>query len=305
MPSNALREGFREVLEDPGLLLTEIAWRWTFGAIALLIFALSVFVLLDGVSVDPRRFEAAAALPPFQLAQTVAMTLIAWRGAILRVSLVDIFAVTVCWVAMSALGRRATLVRPALFPGASLWNCFVVSIARAALTLGAILVWILSGIVGGLAGGSARDGLLNPAVTLGIVLPALLVILTVWSVLNWYFSLAPLFVEQPSSGKARIQIADAVWEFVCSRRDELLEISVITGAIRLGIFVAALMLSFAISAVVTNPRMLFADLLGIALLYFLAGDFVYIVRLSAYAKLREEQTTTVDASVAYIPAISG
>ena len=150
MPSNALREAFREVLLDPGLVLIEVAWRWTFGATALLFVALSVFVLLGGVSVDPRRLQAVASLPPLQLAQTVAATLIALRDAIMRVSIVAILALTVCWVVMSALGRRATLVRTALSPGASLGTCFVLSTVRAGATLGALLVWILVGILGDL-----------------------------------------------------------------------------------------------------------------------------------------------------------
>ena len=84
-----------------------------------------------------------------------------------------------------------------------------------------------------------------------------------------------------------------MWDFVRSRRGELLEISVVIGAVRGVIFVAAVMLSFAVSAVITNPRVLFADLVAVALLYFLAGDFLYVVRLAAYAKLREVSKTTL------------
>ena len=283
MPSNALRQGFRQVLQDPGLLLIEIAWRWTFGAIAVLVLLLSMFVLLGSVFVDPRRLEAASALTPLQMAQTVVATLTALGGALTRASLLAVFVLSICWILMSALGRRATLVRPALFPGATLRTCFAVSAVRAAVTLGAILAWMLAGILAGLA--STRDTLPNPAVILGIGIPALLLIVTVWSVLNWYFSLAPLFPERAFRGQPGIQITTAVWDFVQSRRDELLEISVVIGIVRAVIFVAALMLSFAVSAVITNPRVLIGDLVAVALLYFLAGDFLYMVRLVAYANL--------------------
>lgn len=285
MPSNALRQGFRQVLQDPGLLLIEIAWRWTFGAIAVLVLLLSMFVLLGSVFVDPRRLEAASALTPLQMVQTVAATLTALGGALTRVSLLAALLLTICWIFMSAFGRRATLVRPALFPGATLRTCFAVSAVRAAVTLGAILAWMLAGILAGLAGSSTRDTLPNPAVILGIGIPALLLIVTVWSVLNWYFSLAPLFPESTFPGKPGIQITTAVWDFVRSRRDELLEISVVIGIVRAVIFVAAMMLSFAVSAVITNPRVLVGDLVAVALLYFLAGDFLYMVRLVAYGNL--------------------
>jgi hypothetical protein len=52
------------------------------------------------------------------------------------------------------------------------------------------------------------------------------------------------------------------------------------------LFLAALLLSIAASSVVQNPKILFADLLAIALLYFLGADFLYVVRLAAYGKLR-------------------
>jgi hypothetical protein len=305
MPSNALREAFREVLLDPGLVLIEVAWRWTFGATALLFVALSVFVLLGGVSVDPRRLQAVASLPPLQLAQTVAATLIALRDAILRVSIVAIFALTVCWVAMSALGRRATLVRPALSPGASLGICFVLSAVRAGVALGALLVWILVGILAGLAGGPARGDLRDPGGILRILFPALVIIVAGWSALNWYLSLAPIFSDKYQSGNAATQMAAAAWEFVCSHRDVLLEISLLLGLIRFVIFVAAAMLSFAVSAVITSPRVLIADLFAIALLYFSAADFLYIVRLVAYAELRGEEGTSSDtADVVHVPATS-
>jgi len=305
MTSNALRDAFCELLQDPGLFLIEVAWRWTFGAAALLFVALSVFVLLGGVSVDPHRLDAAAALPPLQLAQNVATTLIALPGAILRVALVDIFALTVYWVAISALGRRATLMRPALFPGASLRTCFDVSTARACVTLGALLIWILVGILAGLAGVSARTDLPDPGVILGIALPSLVIIVTAWSALNWYLSLVPIIPEKTNNGNIGTEIMTAAWEFVRSHREALLETSLLTGLTRIVLFVVAVMLSVAVSAVITRPRVLVADLFAIALLYFFAADFLYIVRLLAYAKLREEHgSTPASSKTVQIPAIT-
>jgi hypothetical protein len=52
------------------------------------------------------------------------------------------------------------------------------------------------------------------------------------------------------------------------------------------LLIAAVMLSFAVSTVITNPRVLLADLLAISLLYFFCADFVYVARLGAYSRLR-------------------
>jgi len=73
-----------------------------------------------------------------------------------------------------------------------------------------------------------------------------------------------------------------------SRRDDLLEISIVSGIMRAALFVIAVMLSVVASSVITNARMLFADLLAISLLYFLIADFLYVARLVAFGILRGE-----------------
>src|SRR5947209_20112385 len=100
MDGDAVREGIREVFSDPALLLIEIGWRWSFGAIAALVFLLSTFQLLGNIKVDAHGLEALAALNPSQLGQQMAATLAvigAAAGSIL----------TVFWIVVSALGRHA------------------------------------------------------------------------------------------------------------------------------------------------------------------------------------------------------
>ena len=282
MPSNALREALREVFRDPALLLIEIGWRWTFGALAILIFVCSVFLLFGSVSVDPRRLEALGALPGLQLVQVIADTVATLGKGLLRVGLIASLVLVALWIPLSAFGRYATLGRPALAPGASLRTCFLVSTARGLLTLGSLAAWMVAGLIAGLVGVSSAQGLLpNPGVILAIVLPSLLIIVTAWSVLNWYSSFAPLFPDSEQDLFLTNQRA-----FIRVRRDEVLEISIMIGLMRVVLIVMAFMLWFGVGSVVSNPRVLAADFAAIALLYSLAADFLYVVRLAAYAKLR-------------------
>ena len=282
MPNNVLREGFREVLCDPALLLIEIGWRWTFGAIAILIGLYSAFLLLGSVSVDPRRLEALSALPALQLVQTISDNVAALGKGLVRISVLATIVLAALWIPLSAIGRYATLARPALIPGAGLRTCFLVSVARTLLTLGSIAVWMIAGILAGLIGAASAPGPLpNPSVVLAIALSVGLVIVTIWSVLNWYSSFTPLFPDREENS-----LVSSQWAFVRIHRDELLEVSVAIGVVRVVVFLAALLLSIAASSVIQNPRILLADLLAIALLYFLAADFLYVVRLAAYGKLR-------------------
>lgn len=282
MPTNPLREGFREVLRDPALLLIEIGWRWTFGAIAIVVLWLSIFAVLGNVPVDSRFLSTSSALSAWEAAQSIASTAIALGRALLRVGIAVSLFLALCWIVLSSLGRRATLARPALAPGADLRLCMAVSVARAGVSFAAVLAWIVAGMVAGLLGTAVSgDSVPNVAVMLVILLPAFVLIVTAWATLNWYLSLAPILAI---SGKRKL--AAGVWEFARDSRDRLVEVSLVSGIIRGALFVVALMLSFAVAALVSNPRLLAADLIAISLLYFLWADFVHMARLCAYAKLR-------------------
>ncbi|PYY18173.1 MAG: hypothetical protein DMG60_09170 [Acidobacteria bacterium] len=219
MSRKGLLEGVREIGRDPALLLTEIGWRWSFGAIAILVAAVSIFLILDSVSIDPRRLQTMAALNPLQLAQ---------------------------------------------------------SIAEGIASVGSVLSTML---------GSARmhHGAANFGVMTTVLLMGFLVIVGVWSTSNWFLSFLPLRTE-PSWTQCLL----STLSFIRSRRDELLEVSVVNGILRAGLFVVAVLLSVAVSSVITNPRILVADLLAISLLYFLVADFLYLARLVACRKLRDE-----------------
>jgi hypothetical protein len=72
-----------------------------------------------------------------------------------------------------------------------------------------------------------------------------------------------------------------------SCRDGVLEISIATALMRFLLLMVALLLSVAVAARITSPRIIAADLVAISLLYFLAADFVSVGRLAAFAKLRD------------------
>src|SRR5438270_257455 len=234
MASNVLREGLLEVIGDPALLLIEIGWRWTFGAIAILVFAASAFFLLGSISFDPNRLESLKGFNPWQVAQTLAGFLASVSLGLFRVGVVASFLLTVCWTVLSALGRYGTLARPALAPGASLRTCFAISAVRALLTLAAILAWITAGLFVGLIGAASTANGTVPIslMSLAILLPALFVIIGVWSALNWYLSLAPLFPE-----RGWRQSVAGGWKFARSNRDQVLETSIVTGILRGSLFV--------------------------------------------------------------------
>ena len=299
MSRNQLLEGIREIGRDPALLLIEIGWRWSFGAIAFLAAAYSIFLVFDSIDVDPRRLQSLAALNPLQLARNLSGGIAPVSALLWRVTLAVGLVLTAVWVLFSALGRYATLARSALRPGASLQVCLIVSLFRAALTLASIAAWFAAGFFAAMVGSAtARSGTTNFGLISIILFLAFLVIVSLWSTMNWFLSLVPLRAE-PTWGQALLSTVT----FIRSRRDELLEISIINGILRSGVFVIAALLSVAAGSVITNARILVADLLAISLLYFLIADFLCLARLIAFGKLRSE--TAAQPSSAVLNSDSG
>lgn len=287
MADNALRQAFREVLRDPALLLIELAWRWTFGVISAGVGLAVVFAVVGSVPFDAQRLRFLWISSPWQAAQSLWLTLFDLGRGFLRIGILAGLFLAACWVCLSAWGRYATLERPVLARGATLRACFGISAVRAAMTLAALIAWILAGALAGLLGSATAVGLLpNPVVMLAILLPAIALIFAGWSFANWYLSLAPLFV----ANGWKQSIAEA-WRPVRRGRDQIFEISIGIGLLRALLFIVALALSFAAAAVISNSRMLICDLIAISLLDFLVADFLYLSRLIAYAKVLDELPT--------------
>ena len=304
MGTHALREGFREVLRDPALLLIEIGWRWSFGVIAILVFAASVFLVLGSISLDPQRLQSLSRLRAWEAAQVIANTVVVIGRHVLRVGICAVLFLALFWTCLSAWGRYATLTRPAFAHKADLRSCFAISAARAAVSVGAIAAWIGAAFLAGLVGSAtATDVLPNVSLMLAILLLAFILLVSAWSWMNWYLSLAVLFSKEDWRRSLY-----RVWNFLRLHSDRILEISIVSGVMRGVVFLATLMLSLAAAAVITNPRVLVADLIAISLLYFLVADFIYLARLAAYARVATQvaaqstfavdgrQTESVDAS---------
>ncbi|HWC18014.1 MAG TPA: hypothetical protein VG498_13420 [Terriglobales bacterium] len=288
-----MRDGFREVLRDPTLLLIEIGWRWSFGILAILVFIASVFLVLGGISVDSQRLNALAGLNLWQLEQTIANSLVVVARQLLRIGITAILFLAFCWTCLSAFGRYATIMRPAFMYKPRLGSCFAISAVRAAVAVGAIVLWIVVGAIAGTVGAAGQtDALPNPGAVVAILVPTLILLFAAWSWTNWYLSLAPLFSEQ----HWQLSVA-GVWSFVRSHRDRIFEISIVSGMMRAVLFAMALILSLAMAAVITNPRVLLADLTALSLLYFMLADFIYVARLAAFGKLATDAAAQTASAV--------
>lgn len=289
MSNHALRQGFRDILEDPALLLIEIAWRWFFGAVAVVILAISIFFSLGTIRIDERSLALISKSSPLEAAEVIFAGVRAIAGALARLAPVAVVAITFFWIIIATVGRHATLTRQALAPGADLRRCLSLSSVRAVFSLiAAIFAIAITVLAGWSAAIASTGGMPNVALLALILFPGLAIVGVIWTAGNWCLSIAYLFPER----NTRV-VLEQTWRFARERKDEILEISLVIGVLRAVLMVLAFLLSVAVAAVVGNPRAAAADLLVVTLLYFLASDFLYIARLAAFGRLRNSDSTVI------------
>src|ERR1700733_2913399 len=197
-------EGFRTILHYPSFGVAAMAWRWSFGAAAAVLLVFSFFEYLDTLLVSNGDLVLLRTRQPILISRAV---LDIFRGSSFRLlETATVLAVTlgVAWVVVASLGRAATLrALVAHFresDGTSLqhkensWglpslvalNCF---------RLGTALAAAVGGLAAVLLGAAAsRPSNPSPGGALMTMLAVIMLAWLAWSIVNWFLSLAAVFV---------------------------------------------------------------------------------------------------------------
>jgi hypothetical protein len=264
--------------ERPSLLGWELLWRWGFGipAAAILYYqgarivagvpvSLSDFSLQDPSQAEQQLAAAAAVVTP--LIQHVAL----WLGPLLAVG----------WAIVSGLGRSAVLTRldAALRPAPL--TLILLQLLRVAALAGACLGWYRAILW-------AADATLNGSAPNLVAYSAWVICLslggfTLWALLSWVFSIAPLLAMLEGTGVFR-SLARSLR--LGALTGKLVEVNLVLGIVRLALVVLAMVFS-------AIPLPFEADMTGTALslwwafvtlLYLVASDFFQVARLAAFVQ---------------------
>src|SRR5260370_23620791 len=109
--SNPVSQSFRVVLRDPALLLTEIGWRWSFAAIAMLLVLMSSWSRVGSVKVSQAQAAGWRSKNPTAMAQALADVLVESGPAVLMQAAWVLPMITLLWLVFGAAGRATTLNR--------------------------------------------------------------------------------------------------------------------------------------------------------------------------------------------------
>jgi|SRR5581483_4210231 len=288
-------EGFRAAFRRPGVVVAEITWRWVFGAAGLTLFTLACLEFLKTLLVSRTDLLFLRSNQPFLVAQALSHI---FHGSARRVVISVVIlstALAVLWILSASVGRVTTL--QSLFeyfdfnpegraelssaPGRHrrFGSLVGLNFLRVALALAALLAIIAAGVISGFV---STDKNPQPALAFLIFLPFAALVGLVWNSLNWFLSVAPIFVVGESYDT--FASIGAALDFCRERPGPVFWSSTAFGLIHLILFAGAssvVAVPFAFIGVLPGVVVL-AAIAALTLIYFAAVDFFFTGRMAAY-----------------------
>lgn len=288
---NPVNQGFRAVLRDPALLLTEIVWRWSFGAAAFLLLFFSVVTLLGSIQVSETDAAAWRSNNPTLMAQALVTMLMESGPRIMDIAARVLPMITLLWIILGAAGRTLTVNR--LGKGTiSFRTVLALHCARA------VLLWLA---VAGLAAAILFDARVSTRgletdlfLYYALVFWSVVLIGGSWAAANWYLSLAPICSLRSGAGFLK-----STWQAVRlakSQSGDFGGISLIFGIFRLVALAIAFVLCVLPSGLMgTWPRSYSAWVVAVSLAYLAVGDLLYLARMAGYLIAASPEAATAGA----------
>ncbi|MCU1311570.1 MAG: hypothetical protein JWO20_2695 [Candidatus Angelobacter sp.] len=292
--SRAVRSGLSAAFRRPAVFAAEVAWRWAFGAAALLLISYSVLLFMSSIPVSDRDLFGLSGVIPGMLPSALAHIFNGSGPKILRLLAALIAGLGLLWWLASAFGRAVVLqelVSQRKQGATGIRILLQINFLRAIFALFALIA--LAGAfalasrvaLAGEAVDSAQSAGPDASVFYLVFLPLAFLVGWVWSTLNWYLTLAPVVALKTGVG-----VADAIFEtaaLVLRQARQYFWVGLVFGVLRLlmaGIFLFFAMSAFAVLAQLATG-LAFAGLALVALCYFAVADFLGLARLAAYERI--------------------
>lgn len=289
-------QSFVHILGDcwrrPSLLALELAWRWLFGLPLLALLGWAGWRIWEESAAQLR----ATGVLQFSLLDPMTGALqVAAAWGILEPRIVHLAEWLVplsllAWAVASGLGRNAVVRRYdrrlSWRPGAMI----LLQLLRIAALCGTFAVWFLSIqwaahlSLAGASASSAAGGEPNLVLYCALVIVFSLGIFTLWALLSWVFSIAPLLAVLEGRGVGGSLVRSLRLGRLTGK---LVEINLVMGIVKLALIVLAMVFTatpLPFQAEVQGNA-LYAWWAGVTLLYLIASDFFQVARVVAYIEL--------------------
>jgi hypothetical protein len=276
-----------ECWRRPSLTALEVLWRWAYGIPALLVLRYEAMRILRETPIDFAALRSMTVLDPMGSATTLARAMEVLLPPALRIALWLAPVMVVAWVVVSAVGRTVVLRRVDLRLHSELGTLIVLQAVRVVALLGIFAVWFWCmervaqiTVMGPVAAG--REA--NLVGYFSLVIVATLGLFTLWAVVSWAVSVAPLLAMLKGLSVGR-SLAAAFR--LGPLKSKLVEINLVMGIVKIALIVLAMVFSATPLPFesVTTPEFLLWWWVGVTVLYFLGSDFFHVARQVAYLQL--------------------
>ncbi|HEY0797011.1 MAG TPA: hypothetical protein VGD64_14660 [Acidisarcina sp.] len=270
----------------PSLLALELAWRWLFGLPALAIIYWQAERVIDYATLAPTGIYEFNLTDPVKASIVLTEALRVTTPGVLGVAGWLLPLLTIGWAAASGVGRLFVLRR--YDPGLPFWPLTLVALQllRAVALLGTLAAWLVAmrWAAHVALGSTAADVEPNLILYLTILICISLGVFTLWALLSWVFSIAPLIALTE-----RQTIAASLMRSVRLGRlsGKLTEVNLVLGIVKLALIVLAMVFSatpLPFQSTV-NGLALYLWWGAVTLLYLAASDFFQVARLIAFLDL--------------------
>ncbi len=276
-----------ECWRRPSLTALEVMWRWAYGIPALLILWYEGSKILRETPVDFVALRNMTVLDPMGSATTLAKTMEVLLPRVLRVALWLVPLMLVIWVVVSSVGRTVVLRRADRRLHRRVGTLIVLQAVRVVALLGSFAIWFWC--VERVAEWTvtrpiAADGEPNLVGYFALVILATLGLFTLWAVMSWALSVAPLLAML--RGLGAVESLAAAFR-LGPLKSKLVEINLVMGIVKIALIVLAMVFSATPLPFesVTTPEFLMWWWVGVTVLYFLGSDFFHVARQVAYLQL--------------------
>jgi hypothetical protein len=271
----------------PTLTALEVLWRWAFGAPALALIVYEALGVWRQAQVGTAALRQMSLLDPMSAAATLTQTATVLMPPVLRVAEWLAPLLLVVWIVVSSFGRVLVLRRFDARLHARPVTLMLLQAARMTALLVSFALWFASmqaatEVAVKLPIAADRDP--NPVLYCAMVIVATLGMFTLWAVVSWVFTVAPLLAMRDNLGAAA-SLAAAFR--LGPLRSKLIEINLVMGIVKIALIVLAMVFSASPLPFesVATPQFMAWWYAGVTVLYLVASDFFHVARLLAYLEL--------------------
>lgn len=271
----------------PSLTALEVLWRWVYGIPALLVLRYEAQRILAVTPLDIAALKNMTLLEPVAASATMGQAMAVLLPPVMELAAWLAPLMLTIWIVVSSVGRTLVLRRADSRLYTRVGTLMVLQAIRLVALVGSFAVWFwcMTWAAGLTVSGPIAAGREPSLVAyFALVIVATLGLFTMWAVVSWALSVAPLLAMLRGLGvaaslKAAFQLG--------TLKAKLVEINLVMGIVKIALIVLAMVFSATPLPfeTVTSAEFLRTWWLGVTLLYFLGSDFFHVARLVAYLQL--------------------